>query len=77
MILWYAVGIRLQSAIKQKKVQKSLLEKGEILLLEEPIDIAGTHEATLLQFEQFAGDWNKDVHGIKKSASISNKYMLV
>lgn len=44
------------SAIKQKKVQKSLLEKGEILLLEEPIDIAGAHEATLLQFEQLAGD---------------------
>lgn len=47
VILWYAVGIRLQSAIKQKKVQNSLLEKGEILLLEEPIDIARTHEATL------------------------------
>lgn len=75
MILWYAVGIRLQSAVRQKKVQKSLLKKGEILSLEEPIGIAGTHEATLLQFEQFASDWNKDVHGIKKRASNSNKYM--
>ena len=36
---------------------------------------SNTRGYTLLQFEQLAGNWDKDVHGIKKSASNSNKYM--
>ena len=53
---------------KHKKVQEKLLEKGEQLSLDEAIDIARTHEATLSQMEQLDDSENsKDVHGVKGS----------